>query len=328
MYTDIKYVNLLSSRLTNFKRKDDFLWNFRCPLCGDSQKNRNKTRGFIFKIKTDLVYKCHNCGISMPFPKLIEALDPTLYKEYRLEKFKESNKPRKPTTNIKKVVSGGPEFKRDVFESLPLIQNLNITHPARQYLEGRKIPLNDLYWAENFKEWSNLQKPGSFDDTSIDEGRIIIPLRTKGGTALGYQGRSLGKSGLRYITILFKEDSQKIFGLDKLDHDKRIYITEGPFDSLFLDNAVAMAGADVSRCSTVLGSDLVYVYDNEPRNEHITRRIESKIKDGQMVVIWPTSIKEKDINDMVMAGLDVQNIVKLHTYSGLTATLKFNDWKQ
>ena len=327
MYIDIKYVNLLSSRLDKFKRKDDFLWNFRCPLCGDSQKNRNKTRGFLFKVKNDLLYKCHNCGVSMPFPKLLDTLDPTLYKEYRLEKFKET-RPSRPIKEIKKKVSGSPEFKTDIFSTASPIESLNISHPARVYLANRKVPLEDLYWTDNFKEWSNSIKSGSFDDTRRDEGRIIIPLRSKEGVALGFQGRSLEKEGLRYITILLQEDSQKIFGLDRLDYEKRIYVTEGPFDSLFLDNAVAMAGADVSRSSGILGNDIVYVYDNEPRNNHITERIKSRIEMGDMVVIWPNNIVEKDINDMVMAGLDVQNIVQLNTHSGLTAKIKFNDWKR
>jgi len=92
MYTEIKYINLLSPRLEKFKQKKDYLWNFRCPICGDSKRNKNKARGFIFRVKADLVFKCHNCQTSLPVAKLIEMLDVELYREYRLEKFRDSNK--------------------------------------------------------------------------------------------------------------------------------------------------------------------------------------------------------------------------------------------
>ena len=132
---------------------------------------------------------------------------------------------------------------------------------------------------------------------------------------------------MRYITVLLQEGQPKIFGLNSINYDKTIYITEGPFDSLLLQNAIAMAGADAS-VSSLGNSDIVFVYDNEPRNVQITTRILKHISDGESVVIWPSSIKEKDINDMHLAGHDVQEIVSSCTYTGLTATLKFNDWRK
>jgi len=264
----------------------------------------------------------------MPFSKFLETLDPGLYKEYRMEKFRETHPQRVDMRKVKKVVSQSPVFDTDIFSSLSPISKLNNSHPAREYLNNRKLPLDDLFWTEEFQSWTNSVKPGSFDDTRHDEGRIIIPLRDKEGTPMGYQGRSLEKSGLRYITILLQEDTPKIYGLNKVNNDKTIYITEGPFDSLFLDNAVAMAGADVSHSGSLLGNDVVFVYDNEPRNPDITRRISKQIEAGESVVIWPSHIKEKDINDMILAGHSVQSVVQSHTYSGLTAKLKFNDWKK
>ena len=142
----------------------------------------------------------------------------------------------------------------------------------------------------------------------------------------GFQGRSLSPDGLRYITVLLQEDQPKIFGLDKLDYEKTTYITEGPFDSMFLSNAIAMAGADVSLPVGI--HNCVFVYDNEPRNKQSIDRIARHISDGDSVVIWPSTIKEKDINDMILAEHSVQEIVSSCTYSGLTATLKLNDWRK
>lgn len=327
MYTEIKYLNLISSRLEKFKRKGDYLWNFRCPVCGDSKTNKNKARGFVFQVKGNLLYKCHNCQVSVPFPKLLEDLDQAMYKQYCLEKFKENNTTKKvDMRKVKRVVSTTPKFKVNILSSLTPIDNLNNSHPAKEYLLTRQLPTQALYFTEKFKEWTNSVKPNTFQDITKDEPRIIIPFIDKEGVVFGYQGRSLSNDGLRYITILLEEERPKIFGMNRIDYDKTIFITEGPFDSLLLENAVAMAGADVSVGD--FGGDTVFVYDNEPRNTQITDRIKKHIDDGHKVVIWPSNIKEKDINDMYLEGYPVVEIVKLNTYQGLTAKLKFNDWKK
>jgi len=327
MFVEIKYLNLLSTRLDKFKRKKEMLWNFRCPICGDSQRNRTKARGFVFQIKGDLVYKCHNCGVSMPLGKLIEHMDPQLYKEYKLEKFQNSNKPRIDKRKVERIVSTKPVFKKDILDGLVPLDNLNKTHPAKEYILDRRLPTEALYFTEKFKEWTNSVKPGTFQNVTEDEGRIIIPFKTQEGDVFGYQGRSLSNTGLRYITILLDEDRPKIFGLDTIDYGRQIYITEGPLDSLLLKNCVAMAGADIS-LTGILGDNLVYVYDNEPRNAQITSRIQKHISNGDNIVIWPKNIIQKDINDMFLGGFCVQNLVESNTYTGLTAQLKFNEWKR
>ena len=121
--------------------------------------------------------------------------------------------------------------------------------------------------------------------------------------------------------------SPKVYGLDKVDKSKTVYVVEGPFDSTFVDNAIAMCGADVSLDSLEI-EDLVYVYDNEPRNREICQRIEKVIKAGKKIVIFPSKILEKDINDMVIAGHDVESILRSNTYHTLKAQIKFNEWKK
>ena len=327
MFTEIKYLNLLSPRLPKFKQKKEFLWNFRCPICGDSQRNKNKARGFIFQIKGKLAYKCHNCGISMSYDRFLELIEPTLFKEYRLEKFSESNLRRRISKVDMKCVSGTPTFKSDPVTSLAPLNSLNNSHPALEYILNRRLPTDSLYYTESFQEWVNSVKPETFQEVTQDEGRIIIPFRDKEGNTFGFQGRSLSATGLRYITVLLKEGQPKIFGLNTLDYEKPVYITEGPFDSLLVDNAIAMAGADADP-RAISGCDYIWVYDNEPRNRQITSRISKHISDGEKVVIWPANISEKDINDMVLAGIKVNDVIKLNTYKGLTANLKFNEWRK
>jgi len=85
------------------------------------------------------------------------------------------------------------------------------------------------------------------------------------------------------------------------------------------------ADADISKWGI---SNPVWIYDNEPRNREILSRISKTIDSGEKVVIWPSGIDEKDINDMVMSGLDVQSVIESNTYSGLEAKLKFTTWKK
>ena len=333
MFTEIKYLNLLSIRLEKFKQMKDYLWNFRCPICGDSQRNKNKKRGFIFQIKGKLRYKCHNCGSSLTFDKFLESVDPALMKQYKLEKFQESGK-KKPVDmrKVKRTIAFSERMndfqfqvlKRSILDDLTPIDELNNSHPAREYLLNRQLPTQSLYYTDKFQEWVNSVKPNTFSDIKKDEGRIIIPFINKEGVCFGFQGRSICSNGLRYITILLDENQPKIFGLNNLDDEKTVYVCEGPFDSLLLENAVAMAGADISNVH--FGDDCVYIYDNEPRNSEICSRISKHISLGHKVIIWPNNLKEKDINDMHLAGHNVKNIVQSNTFSGLTATLKYNDW--
>ena len=221
-----------------------------------------------------------------------------------------------------------PKFKTG--SNLPSISSLNTEHPARKYLEERRIPsdqFNRLYYADKFKTYVNTQKQ-TFDDLRNDQPRIIIPLIDGDGNWFGIQGRSLSpRSRIRYITIIFDETKPKLFGLDKLNYEKPIYIVEGPFDSLFLDNAIAMAGSDVD-IRTYNWSNYIWVYDNEPRNKQIIDRISTCIDRGDKVVIWPQNVTQKDINDMVLTGHNVKTLIECNSYQGLQAKLKLSQWKR
>ena len=329
-FIDVKYIQLVSSRLVLFARKKADLYNFRCPYCGDSQKRRNKARGYLFKVKNDFVFKCHNCGMGRTLSNFLKDQDTFLHDQYVMEKFK-NGKTGKGTTVPKPVFNfQEPKFFRKLENSIDLdkISDLNSSHPAREYLEGRGIKdLDYFYYCPKFKAWTNNQKK-IFDNLKQDSERIIITFKDKEGNLFGYQGRSLApKAKLRYITIMLDEEQPKIFGLDKIKEDKPVYIVEGPFDSTFLENSVAMAGSDAD-VRTFGWSNYIWVFDNEPRNREIVARISKVIDRGDQVVIWPKNIQQKDINDMVLAGLDVQTMVESNTYKGLEATLKLNDWKK
>ena len=281
----------------------------------------------MFKIKNNFTYKCHNCGVGRSLANFLKDQDVNLYDQYIMEKFKEGSTGKGTATPSPKFNFSEPKFVK-INTNLEKISDLNISHPARVYLEKRGIKdLDYFYYCPKFKEWTNKQKK-TFDTARQDSPRIIIPFKDKQGNLFGYQGRSLApKAKMRYITIMLDEAQPKIFGLDRINTDETIYIVEGPFDSTFIKNSVAMCGSDID-IRSFGWSDYIYVYDNEPRNREIINRIENTIDRGDKVVIWPKNIQQKDINDMYLAGHDVQKMVESNVYQKLNATLKFKDWKK
>jgi len=318
---DSKYIGLVSSRLQKFKRVKADLYNFRCPICGDSQRNKSKARGYLYPVKNNTNFKCHNCGASLSFNNFLKELDPILHKQYTLEKFKEGHTGKNFVVEAPKFEFTKPTFKKKL--DLPKAST-NLV--AKEYLEKRKLNPEKFYFADKFKQWTNTQKH-TFDTIGRDESRIIIPMYDTDSNLIGFQGRALGPNSVKYITVMLSDDAPKIYGMEKIDSTKPIYIVEGPFDSTFIQNSVAMCGSDLD-----IGSfgwcDYIYVFDNEPRNREIVNRISKTIDRGDKVVIWPITIQQKDINDMVLAGLNVMDVLKSNTHSGLEAKIKFNNWKK
>ena len=318
---DSKYIGLVSSRLQKFKRVKSDLYNFRCPICGDSTRNKNKARGYFYLVKNNTNFKCHNCGASLSFNNFLKELDPTLHKQYTLEKFKEGHTGRGFVVEAPKL-----EFKKPGFKKALDLPKASEVPAAKVYLEKRKLNPEKFYFADKFKEWTNTQKV-TFDTIGRDESRIIIPMYDKDNNLIGFQGRSLVPNSVKYITVMLDEEAPKIYGLNEVNEQLPIYVVEGPFDSTFVNNSVALCGSD-GDLGYFEGSNVILVYDNEPRNREIVNRIGKCISRGQSVVIWPSGIIEKDINDMVLSGLNVMDVLKSNTYSGLEAKIKFNNWKK
>lgn len=319
-FVDVKYINLVSSRFQKFKKVKHNLYNFRCPICGDSQKNKNKARGYLYQVKNNTNFKCHNCGVNISFNNFLKQIDPVVYKQYTFEKFKEGH-------TGKNFIVEEPTFKFETPKFKPKLDlpKASANLDAKKYLESRKLKPDNYYYADKFKQWTNSLQP-TFDSTDNDEPRIVIPLFYQ-NNLVGFQGRALGFSKVKYITIMLDDDAPKIYGLDKVQKNQTVYITEGPFDSSFIPNSIALCGADGDIAKWGIISP-VWIYDNEPRNAEILSRISRVIDRGEKIVIWPSNINEKDINDMVISGLNVQSVIESNTYSGLEAKLKFTTWKK
>ena len=332
LYTDQKYVGLISPRLELFKQVRANLWNSRCPICGDSQKNRSKKRLYIYAKKQDLFVKCHNCGFGSNLGNFIKQLDPHLHSQYIVERYKAGEtgqrKSKEPEFHFEK-----PKFKPQPTKiNLPSIGKLDKEHFARKYFESRKIPesfKDKVYFAEDFKEWAQSVSKIDYSNLGKEEPRMVIPFFDMEGKLIAAQGRALGKNELRYITVKVEEDSLKIYGLDRWNPEDHTYIVEGPIDSMFLPNCLAVAGGDLL---TYNGDKekTTLIFDNEPRNIHTIKKIMDSISKGWSVVIWSKERKFKDINDLIISGLstdEILDMINTRTMKGLEADWAAREWR-
>ena len=343
IYIDRKFLHLVSPKLERFAQKKPDLYNFRCPICGDSQKNKSKARGFVYKKKNDYFFMCHNCGAGHTFYNFLKLVDPSLLKEYAYERFTNGetgnhNYPKPSFENFKSQPTFDEKKAQKKIE-LDTIESLPASHYAKEYVKARKIPekyFNELYFAPCFKmlvESLGVEK----QNLKEEDPRLIIPFYNENNELIAIQGRALSESKIRYITISLVENESneghklKFYGLNRVDRNKRVYVVEGPIDSMFLPNAIATADSDLTRAAKLELTDFVLVYDNEPRNKEIVKQIGKAIASGYNVTLLPENIKQKDINDMILAGISPGEIVDLidkFTFSNLRANLEFSSWKK
>jgi len=333
-----KYISTLSNRLRNYSKKSGNTYNFSCPICGDSQVDKRKARAYIYTKQGVTLFHCHNCTLTTSFEKFLKSVDYQLFSEYKLELLKNKNDGKESLNAFIEKMKRPVFLQSGPLKGLKKISQLPYDHPAKIYISERKIPNPfhaKIFWCPNFFAWSNELIPSKFDKNALkhDEGRIVIPFFDKDKSMHAFQGRSLSPlSKTRYITLVNDESKPKIFGLDEVDFNKKVYVFEGPFDSMFIPNSIATAGGDlVSTISSLPKENLVICYDNEPRSHETKKKIDKCIIQGYNVCIFPSNLDIKDVNDMVLEGLSpdfIKHIIDTNTYRELAAKLALATWSK
>ncbi len=328
-FIDQKYIMMVSADLPKFKQVGSN-YNFRCVFCGDSEKNQNIARGYLIENLGDYYSYCHNCHQSYPFPLFLKHVNQTLYDDYIKEKYLTDDKQYKQAKPKKEIL-----HKETENLGIPSIMWLDVDHPARKMLSNRRIPTRwypNLFYAENFNAFADKHVPDKYNKERA-EARVVIPLRTRSGKLSGFQGRAIDpKAKLRYTTVLLAKDNHKLFNLDRVNLNVTNYAIEGAFDAMMLSNAIAACGSDIIsavRKAELNTSNMVFVFDNEPRNKSIVKQMNKAVVNGHKIAIWPSTVTEgHDINDMVLVGKDVEKILLENTYQGLDAELQLTEWKK
>ena len=341
---DRKFLGYVSHKLQLFKQKNTDLYNFRCPFCNDSQKNKTKARGYVYRKGNDYYYRCHNCSKSTTFSKFLQEIDSESHRAYVFERYSKgetgNHNYQKPTFDDLK----GNAFAR--FEStkssnktlsqisLQSIDKLPESHFARSYIENRQIPKEfwkEIFFTPTFKDFLDTEFPDHGKEEIPNDERIVLAYTNENGEVTNIAGRALTDTKIRYVTVKIL-DEKKVFGLHRLRKQEKVYVTEGQFDSLFLPNCVASGDSNLGGVAELLSDcNTVLVYDNEPRNKDIVKQIGKSIEAGYTVCLFPEGMNGKDINEMVLNGFTfdkIKSIIDENTVSGLSAKLKFTNWKR
>lgn len=344
---DKRFINYLSPRLPRFHWERENVANFRCPLCGDSQRSLTKARGYFYlDTKLDeFRFKCHNCGEcdGWTLKNWLGKFDSSLAEEYNMEKFKEVGSGRERLTPLRKservlnqsarIVQREAVRKTELIGNMVMISQLPSDHYARRYVEGRRIPskfMDLLYFTKNYKQdIKGFETDLELWNKQPEDERLVIPFWTQDGRLKAVQGRAFDSSALRYITTKPNTDDTKIYGEDRLIRGKTTLVVEGPIDSMFLPNCLATADANLLNAK----GD-IYIPDNQYRNTAVCGIIDKIIKAGVKVVLFPPSVPWKDINDMISPdkGNMSQNVlfqlIGSNVYHGMAAELRFADLRK
>jgi len=340
-YVDVKFIGLLSSRLEHFKKKTNTLYNFRCPVCGDSEKNRYKARGYLYpgKDRSGFIFKCHNCGDTRSLGNLIKYIDHSLYQKYLLEGYGKKDKRFISKQEVRRKSQQLDSSFLEKTLAAERVDKIPKDSPdvVHAFINNRQIPdseLNRLYYIDDDKILENLG-PEYKGRIHGNQARVILPFYDRDNVLVGLTARAIDESvGMRYLAFRLDKDAPMIFGLEKIKRNSRnpVYVVEGPIDSLFLPNTVAVGGSDFGKLTQeVRKNKCIIIFDNEPRNVEIVKKMKTIINDGYKICVWPQNINEKDINDMVIAGKTPDEILKVintNTFSGLKAMATFNEWKR
>lgn len=346
LFLEDKYAGLLGHRLEQFRRLKPGLYNFRCPICGDSAKSKRKARGYFYvKDRDDFMrFMCHNCAAQSRFTSFLKKFDPETHRLYKREEFEWEAKPKEEVPILDRITYEKPVFKtKSPFSSLSLVSDLPREHPARSYLELRLVPehqLSRVRYAPEFFKWTDEVVPGKFPIPDDDEERIVFPFISETGDFVGFSARLISDGRSRYLVAMFGDAGPKLWGMDRIDRSCPIYAFEGQIDAMMIDNCIAAAGSISVEILRELGLDkqAVVVFDNERRHPHTTARMKKVIKAGCKICIWPERMAWKDANEAVMAlhsrGMSLDearaellSMLREGTKSGLAAELELNRWK-
>jgi hypothetical protein len=338
--SDLKYISLISTSLRNFKNKGNNCWNFSCPICGDSEKDRKKARGYLLVYKDKLFYKCHNCQVSCRFSNFLKEQFPLIYQQYSLERLQEQTQEKIFITRKEKIVV-------ETIKKLALdrLSDLEDNHVANQYYNSRKLPSSGkqfLYFTEDFRKFAlDVFKNEKYSNLKDNDSRIVLPCFDRNNELISVQGRSLiPNEKQRYVSARFEHiETHSIFGIERIDFTKTIYVVEGAFDSLLLPNCIAVNTSGLSSIikkefenelnyNDLLSNKFVLVHDNQPRNSEIIKEYEKSIRNGFQVVVFPEKIIEKDLNEMHLTGLNVYDIIKNNTYKGVELEIFFSSYRK
>jgi DNA primase len=201
--------------------------SFNCPVCDDDRNKHNLEVNYI-----DNVYKCWSCGDSEgthgPLGRIFD--------KYGNKKHKKLYNVLKPETVVKRE---RPKKTLKLPESFTLFKDSSPVYPVRRqamnYLKSRGI-------TDEMIERYGI----GFCDKGDHSGRIVVPSYNKNGDLNYYIARSWNPMSRAKYKNPEAEKDKIIFWENLIDWNKDIFLVEGAFDGLFLENSIPMLGKHMS----------------------------------------------------------------------------------
>lgn len=339
-YTEMSYIQRISYTLERYKvvNINPYSINFRCPICGDSQTHKQKARAYIYEKKGQFKYNCFNCGVNFPFWVFLKDYYPNIYLDYKIDWMKNKFGDNYQSISIPDF-STKTEFDTSQFflgTQLSLLQDDNV---FISYVKSRCIP---------FKYWKSLwgcsdinlitRQIDKYKNAKfVSEPVIVVPLYNEYRKFSYISVRTISPSSfMRYLILGLDEVYPKIWGLEFIDYNKPIFILEGQFDAMCVENALALLGTSKAQSIEYLSNkinnikDIIFVFDSDFRyNKEVRKTLERTISDGYSVVLFDKYFRFKDINEAITKGnwsfKDVQEYLSKRIFSGLRAKIELSN---
>ena len=323
MHDDLNYIILeryllQAVRAISGSVVSKYRMNFRCNVCGDSQDKKHVKRGFLLfnhgkNNERYWVYKCQRptcqaCEKAWGAERWLKFTDPFLFNCYenelkqcnrddghadairdKIEKMRALKELEFVNDAIKKL----EQEKKDIKFFKPILKGeTDLFKDAIVYCEKRKLPYER--WKEFF-----VATGGKY------QNRLIIPFFDDENKIHYWQGRHLYGHEPKYLNRTV-DKSEAIYNFHHINKTQPVVVLEGPFDSMFVENAIATLGLSLAEKmqDQIDKLDAYYLFDNDEAGNVKARKF---LKAGKFVFLWKDFLKEmkltkdvKDINDAIL----------------------------
>ena len=325
----------------------------RCPVCGDSHKNKNSTRLHLYHKNGKDGIQCFNgdCQLNGRVYNLysfLKSFYPNLLENYKRENFIQNLSHLSGNTSEDVFASiltkNSPDdanesndfgsidswFPESIESTTPEVVKPVLTHNLFDYFEN--ILEHDeaiAYLAKRGFDYFNSKFEWYFGKRDLRIGdklykltnSLIIPLYYD-KEMYGFYSRNIHSK--EFFTYMPEQNiGFKIAFWFQIDKEKECYIFEGIFDALSMreDNVIALMGAKIPEERLKELKKPIFVLDNDKTG--ILNSIEYA-KKGYKVYIQPDIYREKDMNELMLnhPELDVSKMIKENLYSGISAEIR------
>lgn len=282
--------------LPNYIRRGHML-SFRCPICGDSKKNKTKRRGVLYT-SPKISYYCFNCSVSLSGINLLKTLAHESFRDI----MSEYNRQRLTThtSAYTPEIEVIPEKIKGATPELEPLTDIELAH-----IKARRI--TELPHFDSM----HLMNARVKDEKSVEHDFIFIPWLNH-DKIVSFQLNNF-QNIPNFPKYIFQKNADKcVYGLDHIDHKfKYIICFEGVFDSIFVKNGVAIGQAKL------MGSQEAEIRHRYPKHEIVLAfdadktGLESTAKyieeDTSLYkyFIWFDSCTHKDINKAIIEGASI-----------------------